>query len=220
MAIIGIDQSLTGTGVAHVENDGTLFETKLLKVGKLRGIERLDFITSEICKFIDSVSERIVVAREGYSFGSTGRATFSLGELGGCIDLRLYSQKPGDIVAYYTIPPTVIKKYCLGKGNIKKDSAYLLTVYNKIGVEFTDDNQADAYMIALTLLGFLMGRNDKMTDFFEGLSIEKKEALVSSKINKKGSGVTKSTLKNMNHEEFAKYVGETLDEFRVFGDEV
>lgn len=216
MAVVGIDQSLTGTGVAQIENDGNLVRMQLLKTGKLRGVERLAHIASQLCVFLEEVGERFVAAREGYSFGSQGRATFSLGELGGCVDLTLFNSRPGKIVEYYLIPPNVHKKYCLGSGAVKKDSSYLLTVLNKTGLEFPDDNQADAYMIATTLLGFLMGRNPNMSTFFEGLTLPQKEALLSAKMGKKGSGVTKATVKKMEHEQFAGLVAEVLESYKAF----
>lgn len=216
MAIIGIDQSLTGTGLAVIDNSGNLVGTRIVNTAKLRGVERLAYISGKVNEFVNESGERCIAAREGYSFGSKGRATFSLGELGGCVDMGLYKERPENLVSYYMIPPTVVKKYCLGSGAAKKDSAYLLLVYNRTGLEFPDDNQADAYMIALTLLGFLMGRNIRMKDFFDKLTPVQKEALMSSKMGKKGSGITKASMKSIGHESFASHVGEVLDGYLVF----
>jgi len=53
-----------------------------------------------------------------------------------------------------------MKKFCLGKGNLRKDTKYLLTIKNKLGITFGDDNQADAFMhakMAHTVVGVMRG---------------------------------------------------------------
>ena len=216
MAVIGIDQSLTGTGVAEIDHDGKLIRRELLKIGKSKSVERLKLICDQIVVFCQQVNGRFVVAREGYSFGSRGRATFSLGELGGCIDLTLFTASLTGMVSYYVIPPTVVKKFCFGSGSVKKDSAYLLSVYNKFRIEFPDDNQADAFMIAKTVLGMLRGREKGDSKYFESLTLPQKEALVSSVLGKKGSGVTKAVLKKIDSDLFANTVAEVLEGYKVF----
>lgn len=219
MAIIGIDQSLTGTGLAYISNDGVLVKNSIIKTGKYLGTERLAFITDEIMKFCGEVNERFVIAREGYSFGSKGRATFSLGELGGCIDLCLFKSNMPNLVKYYHLSPNAVKKFCLGSGSIKKDSGYLLKVFNKFNIEFPDDNQADAFMIAQTLLGFLKAsrfQSPEHIKFVAGLTLVEKEALIASILSTKGSGVTKATIKKIDHESFGKYTSQTLENCLAF----
>lgn len=220
MSVIGIDQSLTGTGLVEIDNDGNLKRMTLVKTGTMRDVQRLRYITSNIIEFCKITQERFVVAREGYSFGSKGRATFSLGELGGCVDLKLFETKIPHLVGYYILPPTVVRKFALGLGNIKKDSGYLLKVYNKFKIEFPDDNQADAFMIAKTLLGIMKSISVKSGSchetFVKGLTLIEKESLVSSLLSTKGSGVTKSTIKTMNHNDFATKVSEALKGYLCF----
>lgn len=219
MAIIGIDQSLTGTGLAHLDNNGKMIRNTIIKTGKYSGIERLDFITKEIVSFCSETKERFVIAREGYSFGSRGRATFSLGELGGCVDISLYRSDLVNLVKYYVLPPNVPKKFCLGAGNIKKDSGYLLKVYNKFKMEFPDDNQADAFMIAYTLFGFLKASCLQSPDgagFVDGLNLVAKEALIAVAMSNKESGLTKATAKKLDNQEFAKHVQYTLNSYLAF----
>jgi crossover junction endodeoxyribonuclease RuvC len=45
------------------------------------------------------------------------------------------------------IPPMTLKKYASGKGTSKKQEM-LLQIYKRYGVEFNDDNAADAYALA------------------------------------------------------------------------
>jgi Holliday junction resolvasome RuvABC endonuclease subunit len=226
MAIIGIDQSLTGTGLALLDNEGKLIKTKLVKTGKVMGVQRLEMITNEILTFCTDVKERFVIAREGYAFGAKGRATFSLGELGGCIDLTLYRHQrfssSGFMVAFYVLPPNVVKKFCLGSGGIKKDSGYLLQVYNKLGKEFPDDNQADAFMIATTLHGLLIGSHSERKDhesFFTSLTDVKKEALLSPVAKDKELGITQATIKKMDRMSFGKHLVTGLEKIVIFKSE-
>jgi hypothetical protein len=165
-----------------------------------------------------------VISREGYSFASKGRSVFNLGELGGCIDLTLYRSEIPNFVSYYVLPPTVVKKFCLGSGSIKKDSGYLLKVYNKFGTEFPDDNQADAFMIATTLLAFIKAsciQKGQLNGFdhevyFNSLSVVEKEALLSSSMSSKESGLTKATMKKLDHTTFADFVSKGLKEYVIF----
>jgi Holliday junction resolvasome RuvABC endonuclease subunit len=215
MAILGIDQSLSGTGLSKIDQDGNLLSTKLVNTKGVSGVQRLRLICDATIEFCKNSDGRFVIAREGYSFGSKGRATFSLGELGGCIDLKLLEHKDElKLVDYYVLSPNMIKKFCFGTGAVKKDSSYLLKVFNVFGIQFADDNQADAFMIARTLLGMLRGRNEKDTEFFNSLSLEQKETMVS-----RSAGVTKAKVKKMEQSEFSKRVSESLDACRAFDGE-
>jgi len=224
MAVVGIDQSLTGTGLAELTNDGVLKRNVLVKTGKLVGIERLDLITKTVISFCEEVDERFVISREGYSFASKGRSVFNLGELGGCIDLSLFRSTMPNLISYYVLPPTVVKKFCLGSGSVKKDSGYLLKVYNKFGKEFPDDNQADAFMIATTLLAFMKAsciQKGQLNGFdhevyFNSLSVIEKEALLSSSMSLKDSGLTKATMKKLDHITFADFASKGLKEHLAF----
>jgi hypothetical protein len=44
------------------------------------------------------------------------------------------------------IPPMTLKKYAAGKGNAKKQEM-LMQIYKRWGIEFNDDNAADAYAL-------------------------------------------------------------------------
>ena len=220
MSIVGIDQSLSGTGIVEIGTDGSLKRSQLLGPGKLLGVRRLDFITEKIIDFLSEIKERFVVSREGYSFASKGRSIFNLGELGGCIDLVLFRSKIPNLVEYYILPPTVVKKFCLGSGSVKKDSSYLLAVFKKLEIEFKNDNQADAYMIATTLLGFkkaiCLQQGFDHENFVNLLDVAKKEALLSTLLSAKGSGVTKSVVKTMSHVDFANNVSNVIEQYKVF----
>ena len=63
--------------------------------------------------------EDVVVLIEDYSFGSKGKV-FNLAENCGILKYMLYKQG----YKFFTVPPTVVKKYATGKGNATKEKMY------------------------------------------------------------------------------------------------
>lgn len=211
---VGIDQSLTGTGIAVIEGEsGELAKMRLASPPKAcnRGVPRLAWITDTICEFISEFDgASYATVREGYSYSSKGRSVFNLGELGGCIDLTLY-RKPGthEDYAHFVVAPTVMKKWVLGQGNVKKDTAYLMKIMSKTGIQFPDDNQADAYMHAVTLRAALMLSRGRME--VEGLIQAQRECFFSTK-RLKAEGLTKARLKKLSDEEFRALLSKIIEE--------
>jgi len=141
MRLVGIDASLTSTGVCvyYEENE---YETIALKT-KLKSTERLIFLRNElevICSYAD------YVFLEGYSFGSKGNALYQIGELGGIIRVRLHEMG----IKLLVVPPTQLKQFTTEKGNATKElmAAWAQKRWNVI---FTTNDETDAY--ALVKLG-------------------------------------------------------------------
>ena len=116
-AVIGIDLSLNSTGLAFIfyDNKEEKVNTKILKIKSLRGVKRLENIKREIDQFIDKCSGIVdidLICLEGYSFGSRGRAVFSIAELGGLIKHLLFDRKIKTVL----VPPTTLKKFVTGRG--------------------------------------------------------------------------------------------------------
>ena len=145
MKIMGIDQSLTGTGIV-VLNEGYQIVYNQLIVTKPKDfdleIKRLVFIKNSIEKIcIDHNVDQGFM--EGFAYGSKGQAIFQIAGLGYLIR-ELFHDKNLPLTI---ITPGELKKYATGKGNCHKDLV-LLGVYKKFGVEFDDDNICDAYVLA------------------------------------------------------------------------
>ncbi len=146
MNVIGIDPSLTSTGVVVLTNDGVFSErVRSKKQGIYRAME-----------IADRVAELIIIHRanvayiEGYSFGSMGQALYQIGELGGLLRERFCEIYGNDEVVPFDwkeIPPTQVKKFCTGKGNAKKEDMKLHT-YKRWGVEFRSNDEVDAFVLA------------------------------------------------------------------------
>jgi crossover junction endodeoxyribonuclease RuvC len=144
--VIGLDMSLVHTGWAHrTEYDS--ISSSVIKPKNLRGVERLHYIADQVEFLLGGRTESdTLIVIEGYSFGSRGRSTVSLGELGGITRLCLH--KLG--FKYLEVAPKQLKKFITGNGNASKEEM-IKEVNSKMGLELTDDNEADA--VALTMLG-------------------------------------------------------------------
>jgi Holliday junction resolvasome RuvABC endonuclease subunit len=154
---IGIDQSYSGFGITLLDVDELAnYRTIVFKAEELH-IDRLVWIQEKLTEILEGVHnfntpKSITVAMEGYAFGTT--MAHMLGELGAIVKLVCYNELDGFEGKYpYIIPPTTLKKYITGKGTGVQKNQILLNVYKKWGVEFTDDNAADSYALAMLAAG-------------------------------------------------------------------
>jgi len=108
MDVIGLDLSLTSTGIATPDGE-FIIKTKL------KGEPRLKKLRDEILAYILPWRDPYVVI-EGYSFASRSGQAFSIGELGGVVKVRLMEEE----IPYSVVPPTVRAKFATGKGNSSK----------------------------------------------------------------------------------------------------
>lgn len=153
MKILGIDQSLTGTGISVI-SDGKLEYSTVIK-SKFKGVKRLIDIKTQLVD-IYKANNPNYVAMEGYGFMTKGRG-FELGELGGVIKVTFSELGNPPIVVH----PSHLKKFVTGKGNCDK-SLVLMNIYKKYGIEFDNDNIADSYGIARLMLEIaLMKQGDR-----------------------------------------------------------
>lgn len=152
MITVGIDQSLTGTGIIVLVDGQVYKHTTVTTKSSENLIDRVSEIRKNILTAISTInklgSDDIVVAIEGFSFASRGRSIFDVGYLGWRIkeDLRILEERK-EIKYWIDVPPTVVKKFATGKGNSPKE-LILQQVYKRWGEEFNDNNQADAFVLA------------------------------------------------------------------------
>ncbi len=145
MRIIGIDPSLTSTGIVILDEDGGLKYQKVFCSKPLPNrIKRIYKLIQELLNYVYTITDdgRTLFGIEGYSYGSRQFA-HQLGELGGCLRLELYR----GCWDYKEYAPTMVKKFTTGKGNVKKE-LMLLHVFKKWGFETSSSDLADAYAIA------------------------------------------------------------------------
>ena len=143
MRVVGIDQSYSNFGYSIDGNakkkgfPASKFDTHAQRLGAIR-----DWFQ---CWIEDVAHGGLdLVAMEGYSNASKFGRELS-GELGGVVKLVVWDAF-GANVPLLVVPPTSLKKFVTGSGGAAKNQM-LLHVYRKWGVEFADDNQADAYAL-------------------------------------------------------------------------
>jgi Holliday junction resolvasome RuvABC endonuclease subunit len=130
----GLDLSMTGTGAAHTVEGAAC--THLIKTRE-RGDLRLNEIAGQV-KMRVTDSDLVII--EGYlnhshSAGITGMVH-------GAVRAMLIEEG----IKYATLPPSSLKKYATGRGGASKTDM-ALAAFKRGGVEFTDDNQCDAWWL-------------------------------------------------------------------------
>ena len=153
MLYTGIDLSLSNTGLIIIDEKSKIILEKSIKTSpakektSITTIQRVRGITTDIIFALKSLDVK-EVAIEGFSFGSRGGALFEIAYLGYRVREELYCNN----IAFIEPTPHQLKQFATGKGNTKK-SEVMLQVYKKWGEEFSDDNLADAYVLAQMLKG-------------------------------------------------------------------
>lgn len=145
---VGIDQSLTGFALCSLDiEEPTNYLTWVYK-SPYFGVERLADIRDWLTDTLDYLEESWTiqdVAMEGTVLAS--QAALVLGELSATVRLAIYDYFDDERKYPLKVPPMTLKKFAAGKGNAKKQEM-LLQIYKRWGVEFNDDNAADAYALA------------------------------------------------------------------------
>lgn len=154
---IGIDPSYSGFGfIGLIASDtipgglGTLEgRTSFAAAEAGKGGARLSRIYHYLIRLFGELSHHYRirgVAIEGYAPGAKFNREL-LGELGGITRLAVHDALHEVCPPPLIVPPTSLKKFATGKGNIPKDNV-LMAVYKKWGAEFQSNDLADAYTLA------------------------------------------------------------------------
>lgn len=133
MNVIGLDLSLTSTGVARA--DGSSLRIRSKKTGP----ERLHEIVEGVAILCQNAD---LVVLEGYSYGSKGRSVFQIGELGGVVRMFLW----GNSLSYVEVPPANLKRFATGKGNAGKDEV-LAAAIRRLDYQGSSNDEADALFL-------------------------------------------------------------------------
>lgn len=133
--VSGLDLSMTGTGVAWVRGDGNLCTTMISPKGT--GDNRLVLIRSLVLDYVQG-SELVLI--EGYLNRSMSAGI--TGMVHGAVRSGLIAAG----IPYATIPPASLKKYATGRGGASKTDM-ALAAFKRGGVEFTNDNECDAWWL-------------------------------------------------------------------------
>lgn len=148
--IIGIDPSLTGTGLAFVDTDDHLVipvET-LTSTGKITAStdERLErilaIVETVIYKAVEHKSDLAVIEAPAFSRNNAG--TWDRAGLWWLLVSRLSEAR----IETVTVPPTTRAKYATGKGNDGKDAVLLAVARRYPHVDISTNDEADALVLA------------------------------------------------------------------------
>lgn len=131
-AVIGIDLSLTSTGIA--DPDGTRAVRS-----RQKGMARLDELRRVV---LDACAGALLVVLEDYAYHGHDAHAHALGELGGVIRWSLWTEQ----VSYLNVKASSLKLYASGKGNSPK-AAVLAAAVKRSGIEFQTDDEADAWWL-------------------------------------------------------------------------
>jgi len=141
---IGIDPSLTGTGIVVLQN-GEIVEQILIK-SKPNGsrpkdeLLRLTTIVDNVKEIVDKHKPKLILV-EGLAFMAKSTSLMQLAGLNYLLRLSFAD------IPFVVVTPSSLKKFVSGAGNAKKD-LMLMATYKRYGVEFSDDNLADGYGLA------------------------------------------------------------------------
>lgn len=181
MVYAGIDQSLTGSGIT-IYKDG-IYKYYLIESNKEKSDSPSIEYTMRLMRIRDKIKGILGVngvthaGIEGMSFGSNGRSVFELGGLSHLLREMLILTGRKFIVA----PPTVVKKYWVGKGNAPKDAMIEEAENRKLTIDIMknygtkkepnmryDDNVVDSFAICELAKDIFEG---KLEDFRKQIEI-------------------------------------------------
>lgn len=159
MAFLGVDQSLTATGLCLLSSQAEIVALSTVNAGSVIGGQRLVVIKNALVAMCHSVDWKIAgAAIEGYSIGSINRP-FDLGEIGGVVRMVLAERG----ILYSIVPPVLVKKFATGTTGADKDRMVKAAV--ALGATPDNDNEADALFLAkfaLVLAGYATTRRCEM----------------------------------------------------------
>jgi len=139
---IGLDPSFNSFGVVVLDKQGGIVDQKIISSNTKFDIEfRLVSIEEQLQFLLTFPNSCCYI--EGPSYYSSGKFALQMGALHYLV--RVFCLK--NSILYKIISPSTLKKFVTGVGNCKKEMI-LLKVYQKWGVEFSDNNLADAFGLA------------------------------------------------------------------------
>jgi crossover junction endodeoxyribonuclease RuvC len=161
MLVVGIDPSLTGTGLV-AWHDGKVIIAKTLKNHPNwdiipRVLSIVEEISTEIGNIVDDIGWYLppnMIVIEGFSYGSRGRGLFETAYLGYRIREELHVLNREMHIPWMEASPNELKKFVTGKVNATKD-IMMQQVLKRWGYEAKDNNIADAYALAMIGVDYL-----------------------------------------------------------------
>jgi len=160
--IIGIDPSLTATGIVVLRNGKVELAETTKNRPELWTIERVKLIYQRIIDIVENLTDGEqwqapdLIVIEGFSYGSKGRSVFDTAYLGWRIREELERLKNSANTPWIEVTPSQLKKFATSQGTAPKE-IILQQIYKRWGVELHDNNQGDAFVLAKIGEAYLSG---------------------------------------------------------------
>lgn len=159
MIVVGIDLSLTHTGYAILNEKGIVLMSGVIK-SKPCGPKPMDEtkrivkiaqeVMGKIGKITPDWGEEILVSIEGLAFMAQGTSLTQLSGLNYIVRSLLLELE----IPFLIVAPTTLKKFITGSGKGDKDMM-MMSVYKNYKFESMDNNECDAYSLAVCGLAVL-----------------------------------------------------------------
>jgi len=142
---VGIDPSLTSSGVIIIDQQGTVIEQKIVQSHKECYINSEQRVYDVFCqlKYVTNILKLKSIYIEGLAYMSASPTLFERCTLLYMLLIEFYKHD----LTYKIIPPTTLKKYVTDNGRADK-SQMMECVNTRWGYSFDIDDLADAYGLA------------------------------------------------------------------------
>lgn len=140
-AVVGLDLSLTATGVARDDRVWTIQVPLPPNASEYQRVARLHKLVRQIDRDCDGAD---VVVIEGYGYHGKFSPGHSLGELGGAVRLVLFQRR----IPFVIVVPQHLKRFATGSGKASKDKVFAAAVKHS-STDITTRDEADAYWLWL-----------------------------------------------------------------------
>jgi crossover junction endodeoxyribonuclease RuvC len=167
---VGMDPSYNGFAIVVLDKKANIVEQKLFGSDSETEIEDRLIELEQQYKFIPNIVSLHSVYIEGPAYSSRGAFILQMGALHFMIRVMFKLKK----IDFKVVAPGTLKKFVTGSG-ISKKNLMLLKVYKKWGVEFDNDNLADAYGLARMALEEYDNGNEQVPEQDSGRKGDQKK---------------------------------------------
>lgn len=160
MITLGLDLSLTASGIVAIDEAGSVVEAKTYGYGlkrtssneeKIKRLLDISNCVQETLRGLVVKGDPVEVVIEGYAYSARGSQN-DLAELQGVIKSQLFLQHG---ITPEVMPVSRARKLVFDTGRVSKGE--VMSLLADMGVHFTDHNQADAYVVARARLNERQG---------------------------------------------------------------
>lgn len=141
--VVAFDFSITATGAIALSDAGVVLARETIKTpASMPHRQRLTLIADESVKFVARFNP-IGIVKEAPAYGASWAVTV-IGNVHGAVD---YAMEKAGQPTPIEVSPSTLKKFATGRGTGEKGDVKMW-VLDRWKEKFSDNNQADAYVLA------------------------------------------------------------------------